>query len=299
MSTPYRFACFGLATVFLSTTAAAVRAADATPAALPPLPKAVASFGAVACDGYLYVYGGHAGRTHHYDTQSDLGTFQRLKLEDGKAWEELPSGPPARAEPRRAQREGVPCRRDAAQEQAGRAGRQLFSRRLHCFDPKLGKWTDLPALPAGRSSHDVVIVGNKLVVVGGWQMKGKYEKPVWHDTVEILDLAAKHLKWESAPQPFRRRALTATVVGSKVYVLGGLGAESKPTEVFDVATKKWSTAPCCPKRGGGRWRSRRRPRPLAGAWSSTPPLGQSIVSTKRAMDGKRSARPRRRASSPE
>ena len=44
------------------------------------------------------------------------------------------------------------------------------------FDPKVGKWEALPPLPAGRSSHDVVVAGDKLVVVGGWQMKGKGQK---------------------------------------------------------------------------------------------------------------------------
>ena len=41
------------------------------------------------------------------------------------------------------------------------------------FDPKTNKWEQLSALPAGRSSHDVVVVGDNLVVVGGWNMKGK------------------------------------------------------------------------------------------------------------------------------
>ena len=58
-----------------------------------PLPTAVSSFGAIACDGYLYVYGGHAGKTHSYDTKSVLGTFHRLKLDGGTQWEELPGGP--------------------------------------------------------------------------------------------------------------------------------------------------------------------------------------------------------------
>lgn len=44
-------------------------------------------------------------------------------------------------------------------------------------------------------------------------------------------------------------ALTATVVGSKVYVLGGLGADGKPTDIFDAETKKWATGPALPGEG--------------------------------------------------
>ena len=52
----------------------------------------MSSLGAVECDGYLYVYGGHAGKTHTYSTKDVLGTFHRLKLDGGAKWEELPAG---------------------------------------------------------------------------------------------------------------------------------------------------------------------------------------------------------------
>ena len=57
------------------------------------LPEATSSFGAVACDGYVYVYGGHIARTHSYHTEAVSGRFHRLKLEAGAKWEELPGGP--------------------------------------------------------------------------------------------------------------------------------------------------------------------------------------------------------------
>lgn len=219
----------------------------ATTPAWPPLPKAVTSFGAVACDGHLYVYGGHAGKTHSYDTESVLGTFHRVKLGGGTKWEELPGGP--RAQGMNLVAHGGQVYRVGGMQPRNKPGDPADNHSLaDCarFDPKTGKWEDLPALPAGRSSHDVAVAGDKLVVVGGWHMKGKAEKSVWAETVLILDLAEKELKWESVPQPFQRRALTATAVGSKVYVLGGLGADGKPTDIFDVETKKWTTDPALP-----------------------------------------------------
>ncbi len=91
----FRFRAVALATLLVLSTLAA-RAAEPTPAKaaeLPPMPAAVSSFGAAECDGYLYLYGGHAGKTHSYDTKSVLGTFHRLKLDGGTKWEELPGGP--------------------------------------------------------------------------------------------------------------------------------------------------------------------------------------------------------------
>jgi N-acetylneuraminic acid mutarotase len=125
-------------------------------------------------------------------------------------------------------------------------------RDVACFDPKVGKWEALPSLPAGRSSHDVVVSGDKLVVVGGWDQKGKGQRPVWHDTALVLDLAASSPEWKSIPQPFKRRALSAAAVGPKVYVIAGLGADGgdKRVDVLDVATGTWSTGPMLP--GGDR-----------------------------------------------
>jgi N-acetylneuraminic acid mutarotase len=228
--------------------AARLTAADpATP--FPPLPKAVSSFGAIECDGYLYVYGGHAGKTHTYSTKDVLGTFHRVKLDGGTKWEELPGGPIAQGlnlatHGGKVYRVGGMQPRNAPGEPADNHSLAECAR----FDPKTGKWEALPALPAGRSSHDLVVAGDKLVVVGGWQMKGKGEKSAWHDTALVLDLAATKPEWKSIPQPFKRRALTAAAIGNKVYVIGGLGESGgdKGIDILDLATGKWTMGPELP-----------------------------------------------------
>jgi N-acetylneuraminic acid mutarotase len=213
------------------------------------MPKAVSSFGATECDGYLYIYGGHAGKTHSYDNKTVMGTFHRLKLDGGTKWEELPGGPIAQglnlaSHKGKIYRVGGMQPKNAPGEAADNHSLTESAR----FDPKANKWEPLPALPAARSSHDLVVAGDKLVVVGGWQMRGKGESSEWHDTALILDLAAAKLEWKSIPQPFKRRALTATAIGTKVYVLAGLGADGgdKRVDILDVATNKWSEGPAIP-----------------------------------------------------
>ena len=227
----------------------ASRTTATDPPAFPPLPTAVSSLGAVECYGYLYVYGGHAGKTHTYDTKTVLGTFHRLKLDGGAKWEELPGGPILQgmnlaAHGGKVYRVGGMHPRNAPGEPADNISLKDCAR----FDPKVGKWEPLPALPAGRSSHDVVVTGDKLVVVGGWEQKGKGEKPAWHDTALVFDLAAKNPEWKAVPQPFQRRALTAAAVGSTVYVLGGLGEAGgdRRVDVLDVATGKWAAGLALP-----------------------------------------------------
>ena len=48
------------------------------------------------------------------------------------------------------------------------------------FDPKGGEWQPLPDLPEPRSSHDAVVIGDRLFVAGGWQLGP--EEAVWHKT---------------------------------------------------------------------------------------------------------------------
>lgn len=228
---------------------AGTRAAAADIPALPPLPAAVSSLGAAECDGYLYVYGGHAGKTHSYDTKAVLGTFHQLKLGGGTKWEELPGGPILQgmnlaAHGGKVYRVGGMQPRNAPGEPADNHSLAAAAR----YDPKAGKWEPLPPLPAGRSSHDFVFSGDKLVVVGGWDQRGRGEKAAWHDTALVLDLAAKNPEWKSLPQPFKRRALTAAAVGSKVYVVAGLGEKGgdRRLDVLDVGTGEWATGPALP-----------------------------------------------------
>ncbi|QEL21055.1 Kelch repeat-containing protein [Limnoglobus roseus] len=223
--------------------------------AFPPLPAAVSSLGAITCDGYAYVYGGHAGKTHSYDTKTVVGTFHRLKLDGGTKWEELPGGPLLQGM-NLASHGGKVYRVGgmSPRNEPGQPADNLSLADAAVYDPQAGKWTSLPPMPAGRSSHDLVVVGDKLVVVGGWNQKGKGQSSDWHDTALTLDLKAKTLEWKSIPQSFQRRALTAAVVGTKVYVLGGLSAKAASqtnVDVLDTATGKWTSGPTFPGEGVG------------------------------------------------
>ncbi len=219
-------------------------------ASMPPLPRAVSSLGAIASDGYLYVYGGHASKTHTYSTKDVLGTFQRVALDGGKSWESLPPGPILQGMNLAAHR-GKIIRVGGMQprNEPGQPADNHSVASCARFDPETNRWTDLPALPAPRSSHDVVVAGDKLVVVGGWQLKGKGADPVWHDTALVLDLSRPQAQWEAIPQPFQRRALTAAALGHRVYVLGGFdefNSATKGVDILDLTTLKWSAGPEIP-----------------------------------------------------
>jgi hypothetical protein len=227
-------------------TACAVLTAEPS---LPAMPQAVSSFGATICDGYLYVYGGHAGKTHSYDTQSVLGSFHRLKLSAPQKWEELPGGPIAQglnlvSYKGQVYRVGGMQPRNAPGEAADNHSLAEVAR----YDPASRRWDELPPLPAGRSSHDVVVAGDQLVVVGGWQLRGRSQMPQWHESTLVADLNEQPWKWQAIPQPFRRRALAAVALGSKVYVVGGLSPDGPEPrlDILDLASRQWSRGPDLP-----------------------------------------------------
>jgi N-acetylneuraminic acid mutarotase len=117
------------------------------------------------------------------------------------------------------------------------------------FDPETKQWEDLPSLPAPRSSHDAVVKDGKLYVVGGWQLTGGTNKPVWPANALVLDLAHPEIGWKEFPQPFQRRALAAAATGSRLYCIGGMDSNNKTTlavEVYDLTTGKWSKGPDLP-----------------------------------------------------
>ncbi len=237
-----------LAAVLLAAFATLTTSAADKPS-YPPLPKAVTSFGAVESDGFVYVYGGHAGKAHTYSNDTNLGTFQRLSVGGGAKWEELPEGVRLQGL-NLAAIEGGSCRVGGmeARNKAGEKQDLHSVADVAVFDPKTKKWAAGMPMPAGRSSHDVVAAGRKLVVVGGWEMKGA-DKPVWAETALVFDTDARIQKWHEVKQPFKRRALTAAALGNKVYVIGGLteaGESVRKVNVYDVVDDKWSEGPEIP-----------------------------------------------------
>ena len=218
--------------------------------ALAPLPETVTSFGAVTADGWLYVFGGHKGERHDYSVEMVSGSFQRLDLSTGKAWEKLPSATPGQGQPLVAH-DGFIYRIGgmAARNQAD-AKQDLYSLSLvQRFDPQTGHWEDLAPLPAVRSSHDAVVIGDKLYVAGGWQLAGGTNKAAWPANALVLDLAHPQAGWHAFPQPFQRRALALAALGSRVICIGGMDSDNQPTlavDIYDPASGQWTKGPALP-----------------------------------------------------
>ena len=220
----------------------------------PDLVDAVASLGAAVHDGALYVYGGHVGRVHAHSIENISPGFRRLVLEPGRTWEELARGPLLQGTVLVSDGAGLyriggmTAANATATEQAVLHSTRSVAR----YSVAADRWEPLPDLPVGRSSHDAVITGGVLYVVGGWELRGPDEDAVWADSVLALDLQGG-TAWREIPAPFQRRALAAGTAGGFVYALGGLRPADGPAlrvDVLDTATGAWSTGPDLPEAGG-------------------------------------------------
>jgi N-acetylneuraminic acid mutarotase len=216
------------------------------------LPEAVNSFGGAVAGDWLYVYSGHTGQTHHYHESTTTPHFRRLDLKDRKTWEELPMGPALQGMPL-VSYQGQLYRTGgmAAHNKAGTPNDLVSVADFAKFDPETKTWTNLPPLPSSRSTHDAVVVGDRLYVVGGWSMNGgdAINSEFLEDAL-VFDLSKEDGSWETLPAPpFQRRALAAASIQGKLYVLGGLTEEGKvvkTVDIYDPATQAWSSGPDLP-----------------------------------------------------
>ena len=219
----------------------------------PDLIDPVASFGAVTHDGALYVYGGHVGRTHVHSMENISPGFRRLALEPGRTWEELARGPLLQGAALVSDGSAIyrvggmtAVNATAAEPEVLRSSRSAAR-----YSIAEDRWEPFPDLPSGRSSHDAIVAGGVLYVVGGWELRGRDEDAVWADTVLAIDLE-NATGWRQIPAPFKRRALAAGTAGGRIYALGGLTPESGPVlrvDVLDIVTGAWSRGADLPEAG--------------------------------------------------
>ncbi|MDR3634002.1 MAG: galactose oxidase, partial [Isosphaeraceae bacterium] len=153
-----------------------VSGADPAPAVAEPfaeLIEPVNSFGGALSGDWLYVYSGHVEGTHRYHEGATSRHFRRLNLKDRTRWEELPPGPSLQgvslvAHGGKLYRVGGMVAKNRPSEPDDLVSVADFA----VYDPATATWADLAPLPSPRSTHDAVVIGDKLYVVGGWSLPG-------------------------------------------------------------------------------------------------------------------------------
>ena len=226
----------------------------------PDLPKPITSFGAVKLENFLYIYGGHSGKAHSYSVDTTLNSFHRLCLKSPTQWESLPSGVRAQGTSLVAYQGSIyriggltilneeKVDIDEDDDEPSSASLQSINDFAR-YQPDNNEWHQLPPLPEPRSSHDSVVVGHHLYVLGGWNLAGNTETGQWFDTMFVADLSAEKINWVSVPQPFRRRAIAVSAHNGQIFAIGGMDSEgdtSNKVHIFNVSEENWRQGPSLP-----------------------------------------------------
>lgn len=215
--------------------------------AIPDLPFPITSFGAAAIDSKLYVYGGHTGDAHAYvnEDQNDKLLVMNLTSEKPE-WTEITANEKLQGLGMVAYKnEVIILGGFTALNKRGQKQNLQSQKYVKAFDIEKKLWRDLPSLPEPRSSHDAALIGSTIYVVGGWNMQGGKETQ-WHSTAWALDISAAEPKWKKiADPPFTRRAVATVAHENKLFVIGGMNEDSRPTkeaEFYDPQTDTWHDA---------------------------------------------------------
>jgi N-acetylneuraminic acid mutarotase len=82
------------------------------------------------------------------------------------------------------------------------------------YDPAADKWTQLPMLPQPTAAHASAVIGDKLIVAGG------YIFPLDFSTVQVFDFST--MTWSRGPDlPVVNDHSTGVALGGYMYVIGG------------------------------------------------------------------------------
>jgi N-acetylneuraminic acid mutarotase len=219
-----------------------------------PMPRAVSSFGAAELDGWIYLAGGHSGRTHEYSRASQWDGFVRLRAEDASVREELPGG--ERLQGAALVAAGGRIVRIGGMRAEGEVGKAELASvdTVTAYDPGASGWSELPDLPSPRSSHDAAAIGGRVYAFGGWSLAGHHDEAVWAEQGLVLDLDQHEKGWQTLPQPFVQRGVAVAASAREVFVVGGMdrdGEFSSGVDVFDPATNTWRKALDYPGQGFG------------------------------------------------
>lgn len=217
---------------------------------LPPMPVAVTSFGATRDETHLYVLGGYHGEPHRYDREHQSGLLSRLALDGTGEWERLDTLEAGLQGVALVRGEGAVCRfgGNRIENAVGEPAVMRSVDEAACFELSSGRWTALPSLPEGRSSHEAARIGDTVFLAGGWRLDGDAASGAFAHDVLALDLTAP-TAWRRIEAPFTRRALAVAAAGRRLVVLGGLteaGEVSPRVDVLDPATETWSRGPDFP-----------------------------------------------------
>ncbi|MBN1361352.1 MAG: hypothetical protein JW993_12210 [Sedimentisphaerales bacterium] len=201
-------------------------------------PWGVEEVSGIGFDGKFYVFGASGG--HNYNEMYDPVT---------NTWTTLAKKPTRTAA-------AIPILYEGEMFFfGGYTGNLTASGTVEAYDPDQDTWREVKYMPRALSSHAVAFHDHSAYIIGGYDE----DAGVMNDEVMRYDFRTN--EWErgyhTAPPDAARIYPYATqtlVVNGKVYLIGGIEAESRVKgrsvdrfTIFDIEAKEWNSGPALPK----------------------------------------------------
>lgn len=108
---------------------------------------------------------------------------------------------------------------------------------VEAYDVARDTWETVTPLPAPRNHLTLASLGGRLLAIGGNDgVGGEAEEP----SPSVWGLDPGHGKWEMlAPLPAPRAAHAVAVGAGRLYIVGGVGPDPRPTLAYDPMTDRW------------------------------------------------------------
>ncbi|MBX3447444.1 MAG: hypothetical protein KF765_11880 [Parvibaculaceae bacterium] len=113
------------------------------------------------------------------------------------------------------------------------------------YDPAVGTWIGIAAMPSPRAGHGLVTVGDRIYALGG---RGEGASRVL-----AYDPGANRWSAVGDVMPGARVAAAYAVLNDRIYAIGGLvdGNATARVDIFDPATGRWQSGPALPSPRAG------------------------------------------------
>lgn len=112
------------------------------------------------------------------------------------------------------------------------------------YDPEMDLWQGETALPGPKASFAMVALENALYALGGEDgAPGLF----------VFDLDTREWNAAEAPEVINRRGAAAVVIGSEIWLMGGVrdGQASARVDVYDTVSQSWREGPDLPEPRAG------------------------------------------------
>ncbi len=115
------------------------------------------------------------------------------------------------------------------------------------YNPATNTWTILPDAPHARTHFQVVVLSDKLYVIGGHQTGAVGVTTLGVAEIDVYDLVSG--TWSTLPSganlPTPRAGTSSAILGNEILILGGThptqSTANQKVESFDVTTQTWRT----------------------------------------------------------